>query len=137
MIDNKTVAIIEDDEENGELISILLKRNGFKVYYYPDCYKFLEDVKKSLEFDVLLLDIQLPLMDGYSLLNHLRDKYANVLKRTKIIALTALAMEEDKQRCLSLGANSYLSKPFRLNKLLSCINRLLKDEIKVDNGTQK
>ena len=73
--------------------------------------------------DILLTDIMMPEMDGYELMKKVRDKG---MDRLPIVALTAKAMQGDKDICLSRGANDYVSKPIDMDQLISVIGRLVK-----------
>ncbi|MGP1666330.1 MAG: response regulator, partial [Rhodanobacter sp.] len=75
--------------------------------------------------DLILLDIQLPGMDGYATTRAIREQVA--FTQLPIIALTAKAMRGDREKCLAMGANDYLSKPIDLDKLASMLKHWLKD----------
>jgi CheY-like chemotaxis protein len=74
------------------------------------------------------MDIQMPGLDGHAVTRQLRAHPDPRVARLPIIAVTALAMTGDRERCLAAGVDEYLSKPFALNRLKSLINQLLKDK---------
>lgn len=79
----------------------------------------LKLIKENPKFDVILMDIMMPEMDGYETMKEVR-KIPNQ-KNVPIIALTAKAMKEDRQKCIEAGANDYLAKPIVIEKLLSLL----------------
>jgi two-component system, cell cycle response regulator DivK len=105
---NKTVLIIEDNEQNLYLMRFLLEKNGFVVSDATDGLKGIEAARTLLP-DLILLDIQLPGMDGYAVAIELRRNAA--LQTTPIIAVTSYAMVGDRERALGSGATDYIEKP--------------------------
>jgi nitrogen-specific signal transduction histidine kinase/CheY-like chemotaxis protein len=115
-----TVLIIEDNPANINHVRDYLIARGFRV---ETAVSGLDGINKAWELlpDVVLMDIQMPGINGYEAVERLRED-----ERTKdlhIIALTALAMPEDRLRCLNAGANDYLSKPYGLKALEAMINK--------------
>lgn len=104
----KTILLIEDNEQNRYLATFLLERHGFKVLSASDGRLGIE-AAKSLVPDLILLDIQLPAMDGYAVTQNLRDIQS--LKHVPIIAVTAYAMVGDREKCLAAGCDGYIEKP--------------------------
>ena len=105
---NKTVLIIEDNEQNLYLMRFLLEKSGFAVVDAADGPKGIQTARTLLP-DLILLDIQLPFMDGYEVASELRKHKA--LESTPIIAVTSYAMPGDRERALSSGASDYIEKP--------------------------
>jgi two-component system cell cycle response regulator DivK len=103
-----TVLIIEDNEQNLYLMRFLLEKNGFEV---ADARNGREGIRSAsvLLPDLILLDIQLPLMDGYAVARELRSEES--LAKTPIIAVTSYAMAGDRERALGAGATDYIEKP--------------------------
>jgi two-component system, cell cycle response regulator DivK len=103
------VLIIEDNEQNLYLMRFLLERHGFEVLLARDG---LEGVRMATTSSpaVILLDIQLPVMDGYAVAEELR-RHA-VLDGVPIVAVTSYAMAGDRDRALAAGATAYIEKPF-------------------------
>jgi len=104
----KTILLIEDNEQNSYLTTFLLERHDFNVVTAADGATGLELTKKILP-DLILLDIQLPTMDGYAVANALRK--IDSLKQVPIIAVTSYAMVGDREKCLAAGCNGYIEKP--------------------------
>lgn len=103
-----TVLIIEDNEQNRYLLTFLLEQNGFRVVSAVDGASALELVP-ALMPDIILLDIQLPGMDGYEVAAALRAMAQ--IRDTPIVAVTSYAMVGDRERALSAGCSGYLEKP--------------------------
>lgn len=100
--------IIEDNEQNMYMLSFLLEKNNYEIlqaYTGPDGIK----AAKENSPDVILLDIQLPEMDGYRIAHELRK--SSDLKHIPIIAVTSHAMVGDREKVLQSGANGYIEKP--------------------------
>jgi CheY-like chemotaxis protein len=115
------VLLAEDHMANTLTISEYLESHGFIVVNAHDGLEAVQLAEESNP-DVILMDIQMPVMDGWEAMRRLRanPRFTN----TPIIALTALAMPGDRERCLEAGADDYMSKPVSLKKLLGTINVL-------------
>lgn len=116
-IRGKRVLVVDDDLRNSFALSQALSKRGLEVVLAEDGQQALERLQGDPDFHIVLMDIMMPRMDGYEAMRRLRaDARFNDLP---IIALTAKAMPEDRQKCLDAGANDYLSKPVDVNRLLS------------------
>lgn len=104
----KTILLIEDNEQNRYLATFLLERHGHKVVPAPDGPRGIE-LAQALLPDIILLDIQLPLMDGYAVARALRA--IESLNQVPIIAVTSYAMVGDREKSLAAGCNGYIEKP--------------------------
>lgn len=115
------VLIAEDNEVNQKVISNILIKKGieFKVVCNgEEALKVYQDEK----FDLILMDCQMPIMDGFEATEKIRELEKNTnSKRVPIIALTANAMKGDREKCIGKGMDDFLSKPFRMNELLEII----------------
>jgi two-component system cell cycle response regulator DivK len=119
---SKTILLIEDNEQNRYLATFLLERAGFKVVSAPDGPLGIAAARKSVP-DLILLDIQLPLMDGYAVAGALRD--IPLLGKTPIVAVTSYAMVGDREKCLAAGCNGYLEKPINPETFVAEIRTFL------------
>jgi len=100
--------LIEDNEQNRYLATFLLERHGFEVHAAADGPTGIE-MARDLRPDVILLDIQLPSMDGYEVARALRR--IDDLAGTPIVAVTSYAMVGDREKCLEAGCTGYIEKP--------------------------
>jgi len=118
------VLVAEDNEANIVTIETALTLYGYKVIVTRDG---LETIERTREIKpaIILMDIQMPGMDGLEATTQIRADADEQLAKTPIIALTALAMSGDKKRCLDAGANVYLSKPVNIKRLVKEIETLL------------
>ena len=103
-----TILIIEDNEQNMYMLSYLLTQNNYNII---KAFNGLDGLKLAHENnpEIILIDIQLPDMDGYEICNKLRHN--GLPKNTTIIAVTSYAMGGDKEKAIEAGADGYLEKP--------------------------
>lgn len=118
----KKILIVEDDPINQEVAKDILESVGLNVTIADDGEKSLE-LLKSHQYELILMDIQMPNMDGLEATKQIR---ANISKDVPIIALTANAMSEDRDLCFKAGMNDFLTKPFEVNLLLNMLAIWLK-----------
>lgn len=114
------ILLAEDNEANINLVADYLLDKGYRITV---AHNGVEAVARARETrpDLILMDIQMPEMNGLEATRHLRADPTAGLATTPIIALTALAMPGDRERCLAAGANDYMSKPISLTKLVRAI----------------
>lgn len=120
------ILLAEDGVDNQRLIAHHLKKAGAEVTIADNGVQALEKIEKSLDdeqFDLLLTDIQMPEMDGYTLIKTLRQRDNSM----PIVALTAHAMPEDRKRCLDAGCNGYASKPINRQALIDTCFKAMAD----------
>jgi CheY-like chemotaxis protein len=117
-----TILLVEDNEMNRDMLSRRLIRAGFQVTIATDGKQSIDVAETTLP-DLILMDMSLPLMDGWEAVQHLRNRDAT--RTIPIIALTAHAMAEDRERCLAVGCNDYETKPITWPRLLEKMERLL------------
>jgi CheY-like chemotaxis protein len=117
-----TVLLAEDSYTNLLMVGDYLEGVGYQMVY---AHTGQEALAKAEEYkpDIILMDIQMPEMDGLTAIRRLRAMPA--FAATPIVALTALAMPGDRERCLEAGANEYVGKPIRLRQLAALIQELL------------
>lgn len=113
---NKNLLIVEDDEYSTLYITELLGNSGFMIQHVTSGREAIKMVAMD-KIDIILLDIQLPEMDGYEV----ASKVKSISPLTRIIAQTAYAMKEDKSKALEAGCDDYVSKPINKNELLNKI----------------
>jgi CheY-like chemotaxis protein len=115
----RKVLIVDDDVRNIFALTSVLERYDLTVMYAEDGRQGIELLKQHPEIDVVLMDIMMPEMDGYETIRYIRriEKYRDL----PIIALTAKAMQADREECLRMGATEYLSKPVDTDQLLSAL----------------
>jgi len=104
----KRVLLIEDNAQNRYLETFLLEKNGFEIYPAEGGESGIR-LAETLGPDLILLDLQLPDMDGYAVARALRNNVR--LKNIPIVAVTSYAMAGDKERILNAGCNDYIEKP--------------------------
>ena len=114
---DKKILVVDDDMRNVFALSKILTNRGMKVVKAVNGIMALEMLEKEKDIDLVLLDMMMPEMDGYETTKRLRQMPE--FKNLSIIALTAKAMKDDKQKCIDVGANDYLAKPVNVDKLLS------------------
>ena len=125
----QSILIIEDNEQNMYMLSYLLEQSNYiviKAYNGFDGFRLAHENNP----EIILIDIQLPDMDGYEICNKLRHN--GLPKNTTIIAVTSYAMGGDKEKALEAGADGYLEKPINpdtfVKQIESIVNVNLRDE---------
>jgi CheY-like chemotaxis protein len=116
------ILLIEDHEQNRYLATFLLEKHGFAVVSASDGRSGIE-LARTVKPVLILLDIQLPLMDGYTVARELRSEPA--LRNVPIIAVTSYAMVGDREKSLAAGCNGYLEKPINPDTFVTEIERFL------------
>ena len=117
LFEGKRVLVVDDDMRNVFAVSHILEEKGMETFSAANGKKALEILEKEKSFDMVLMDIMMPVMNGYETMENIRKQ--TKFKDLTIIALTAKAMKGDKEQCLAAGANDYLAKPLQIDKLLS------------------
>jgi len=118
----KTVLLIEDNAQNSYLTTFLLESQGFAVVSASDGASGIKLAQRTLP-DLILLDIQLPMMDGYAVARALRA--IESLKLIPIVAVTSYAMVGDREKCLAAGCNGYIEKPINPETFVAEISTFL------------
>jgi CheY-like chemotaxis protein len=114
----KRILLVEDNEYNRLLAKSFLRSAHLKVTEAENGEEAIERAQTQ-EFDIILMDVQMPVMDGFVATQHLRQQLGIT---TPIIALTASAINGEKQRCLAAGMNDYLTKPFYEDELMQLVH---------------
>lgn len=113
----KKILIVEDNELNLKLFDDILKYQNFKTDTATDGIQAYEKIKK-INFDLIILDIQLPKLDGFSLLGKLKEEN---IKLPPIIIASACAMDSDKTKAKDFGIDTYLTKPIDINNFINTV----------------
>ena len=117
IFDNKKVLLVDDDMRNVFALTKVLAAKNMKVLRAENGKAALDTLEKNKDVDIILMDIMMPVMNGYDSIKNIRNELK--MKKVPIIALTAKAMKEDRQKCIEAGANDYLTKPINIEKLFS------------------
>jgi len=114
---NKRILLVDDDMRNVFALSNILEERGLDVVIASNGKLALEKLSAEKDISLVLMDIMMPVMDGYEAMNKIRENPQ--YKHLPIIALTAKAMTDDKEKCLKSGANDYITKPVDVDQLIS------------------
>jgi CheY-like chemotaxis protein/signal transduction histidine kinase len=118
-LQNRTVMLVDDDMRNTFALSKLLKKHGMNVVIADNGQMALETLKEQKNIELIIMDVMMPVMDGYQAMREIRARKA--WQGIPIIALTARAMPEEQERCMEAGANDYLVKPVDIERLLTLL----------------
>ena len=128
---NKKALVIEDDKNIAELLRLYLEKDGFEVSIAPDGGKGLQ-LAEDEHPDVVLLDIKLPVMDGWQVCREIRRT-----SQVPIIMLTAKGETYDKVSGLEMGADDYVTKPFEVKELIARIHAVMRRTENSDSPAEK
>lgn len=117
-LQGRKVLLVDDDLRNVYALSRVLKEQGLVVVLADNGQLAVEKLQSEKDIDLVLMDIMMPVMDGYEAMQEIR---ANISSTIPIIALTAKAMASDRDKCIQAGANDYMSKPVDVENLLSMV----------------
>ena len=126
----RNILVVEDDHNISDLIHMYLVKEGFDVRIAGDGGKAIEEFQKEVP-DLILLDIMLPVMDGWAVCRKIRET-----SKTPSIMMTAKGQTEDKVNGLEMGADDYIVKPFEMKELIARINAVLR-RTEIPNDTSK
>ncbi|WP_448549532.1 response regulator [Thalassotalea fusca] len=115
---NKKILLVDDDIRNTYALSKVLKAKGMNIIIADNGQMAVDKVSSEQDIDLILMDIMMPVMDGYEAIKQIREQNQHPYP---IIALTAKAMAEDREQCINAGANDYLTKPVETKKLLEMV----------------
>lgn len=123
----KRILLVEDNELNREIAEVILTEAGFKVETAPDGTDAVAMVEKSPEsyYDAILMDVQMPTMNGYEATRTIRKMSRDDVQTIPIIAMTANAMEEDKEAALKNGMSAHLAKPLDISMFMEVLHKFL------------
>lgn len=125
MVEMLKILLVEDNVLNQRIVLFSLKKYNHAVTIANNGLEAVEKFKED-NFDVILMDIMMPVMDGLEATTRIREEEERMKaqKRTPIIALTANTMDNDRTKCLSYGMDEFLAKPFDIEKLKLVFNKL-------------
>lgn len=126
-LDSLRVLVVDDNEDSLILTKFILENNGFQVKTATSVLEALETIQQ-LKFDILISDIAMPEIDGYSLMRKIRNSSISEQREIPAIALTALSCDESRSMALASGFQSYVNKPVEPIVLLAEINRILSNK---------
>jgi CheY-like chemotaxis protein len=118
-MNGKKVLIVDDDVRNIFAVTSVLETHGLEVIYAENGKDGISALEKNPDVDVVLMDVMMPEMDGYETMRAIRRDPSH--KALPIIAITAKALKEDREKCIQAGASDYLPKPVDADKLLELI----------------
>ena len=130
VLEDRNILLAEDNDLNAEIAEAILERAGLKIERVEDGIQCVNRITKMPEgtYDMILMDIQMPKMDGYKAtqaIRHLPDKDK---ARIPIIAMTANAFEEDKREAIAAGMDGHIAKPIQVDKLLSMLAEMIRQQ---------
>ncbi len=118
---DKMILIVEDDPSNYMFLETALRKSGINIILAKNGKEALDAYNSNKDIELILMDIQLPLMNGLDATREIRKTDQDI----PIIAQTAYAMSDDRQRCLDAGCNDYISKPIKMKELIRKLNKYL------------
>ncbi len=119
----KKILIIDDDNRNVFALSAVLRSRGYSYLAATTPQEALQLIANDAEIELILMDMMMPEMDGYTLIPAIRKDNT---RHIPVIAVTAQAMAGDRDRCIAAGADDYLSKPIDIDKLTGVIRHYMK-----------
>ena len=117
-----SILVAEDNPVNQKVIQLLLRRLGYGATCVSNGLEAVE-AARQFTFDLILMDCQMPEMDGFEATRQIRVLEGEGRRHVRIVSLTANALAGDRERCLAAGMDDYLSKPVRSEELASVLNR--------------
>lgn len=124
MNNDKLILHVEDNFENRMLVRRLLLSEGYRIIEAEEALKALEILKTDIP-DLILMDINMPEMDGYTLTNKIKAMPG--LAKLPIIAITANVMKGDREKTLQAGCDGYIEKPIDVDRFLDQVSKFLQD----------
>lgn len=128
-LEGKRILLAEDNELNAEIAETVLEETGIKVKHVEDGIQCIEELKKMPEkyYDVILMDVQMPNMDGYTATQRIRD-LDDSRAEIPIIAMTANAYDEDRRKAQKAGMDGFLAKPLDVDEMMRLLAQIIKTE---------
>ncbi|MFN2343113.1 MAG: response regulator [Desulfonatronovibrio sp.] len=120
---NRQIMVVEDEKINLMLIERMLDKKGYKVLTASDGHKAIEIMEHNSDISLILMDIMIPGHDGFELTRMVREGRFSGLKDVPIVAVTALADSDSREKCFDRGMNAYLSKPIDNQELMGMVKK--------------
>ncbi|RLD41826.1 MAG: DNA-binding response regulator [Bacteroidetes bacterium] len=121
-MDEVKILLAEDDPNLGKILKTFLEAKGFKVDLFINGEEALIGFHKNNDYKILVLDVMMPIMDGFTLASNVRKSDSKI----PILFLTAKSLEEDKLKGFEIGGDDYITKPFNMELLLARLNAILR-----------
>jgi CheY-like chemotaxis protein len=118
------ILVVDDDVAVSRVMAIMLQRAGYEVALAADGRQGV-DAWENGGVDLIMMDVQMPRMDGFEATRLIREKERERGGHTPIVAVTAFALREDEKKCLAAGMDSYLSKPIDFQKCLEMVHTII------------
>jgi len=118
-----SILLVEDQIINRKIVIQLLERKGYKVSIAVNGKEAVDKTKKE-RFNIILMDVQMPVMDGFEATIQIREYEKSKKIHTPIVAMTAHAMKGDKEKCIAVGMDYYISKPVNPEELYNTIEEV-------------
>lgn len=119
ILENRKILLVDDDMRNVFALTKVFQNQGVEVVIASNGQLALDKLNKENNVELVIMDIMMPVMDGYQAMGEIRKN--NKFKNLPVIALTAKAMAEERNKCLQAGANDYMTKPIDADKLISMV----------------
>ena len=119
------ILVVDDVEINRELLRVTLEKHGHRIIMAENGREAVDRFTQE-GFDIIFMDMQMPILDGYGAVREIRDiEQTRNMARTPIVAITAYAMQGDREKCLAAGMDAYLAKPTSAADIVTMVNQLL------------
>ena len=124
---DKKILLVEDNIMNREIAKKLLEAQGFVIDQAKDGREAVERIASATpgEYAVVLMDIQMPIMDGYEATKAIRDLDNRILAKVPIVAMTANAFGEERKKAFACGMNGYVTKPIEVDVLFETLKQII------------
>ena len=130
ILEGRNILLAEDNDLNAEIVEAILESAGLKIERVEDGIQCVNRIEKMPvdTYDMILMDIQMPKMDGYKATQAIRNLSDKDKARIPIIAMTANTFEEDKRDAIAAGMNGHIAKPIQVDKLLSILSEVIRQK---------
>lgn len=122
MVKMPTILLVEDEPINMKLMTRILEKHEMNVLPAHNGNEAIKLYNERDDIDVILMDVQMPIIDGFETTKLIRESQRYEQKKTKIIAITAFAYDSDREKCLAAGMDDFISKPIDMKLLINKIN---------------